>query len=533
MSRFFVHLGLVALLSIGALGCSSENATVTTLENDGAVDWDAHFHGGPTLLPLIGECPIGPSSNLPSDSPRILVIGPSTITTSFFQAGDNGPAAIAQHLERLFVGDPTFQAPEVTVQLTDTPYSYSLMSFWYSPDGRAARITSLAGPFTWVVLLEHPTISFHYPELYFEGVRVVACAARAAGAKPVLLQPWDHNPAATPSQNRTHNTGLGEVAYRVGNGTGVPVVPFGYAAEDALSSAQIDAGAVSLTDIAFVAAASIYSAITGRSAATTTYRVADINAADQASFAGAAKNAVDTQAQVTHYTTPFPSVVERRTIAAQPELWFMSSGTSSEAIWFDRINEIVPKLGMNPKGTAIGACNDTKTFDAVCLDKANASFATAQYEILFARDYSVTAAAASAMQDGLQVQVWDRQFDMDPPDGVAAVGWLDDRSLAVAYQARTLGLAWIPFHLMFAKLKTARPWIQLTSDGTHVTYPVGYGLAAMSIESRTSWMAPTRDLDADTAAAVEFADETIRQLSSLSQWGTYVPDDPMTRPKVH
>jgi hypothetical protein len=43
---------------------------------------------------------------------------------------------------------------------------------------------------------------------------------------------------------------------------------------------------------------------------------------------------------------------------------------------------------------------------------------------------------------------------------------------------------------------------------------------------------PTTGLDADTAAAVGFADETIRQLSSLSQWGTYVGDDPMMRPKV-
>ncbi len=86
---------------------------------------------------------------------------------------------------------------------------------------------------------------------------------------------------------------------------------------------------------------------------------------------------------------------------------------------------------------------------------------------------------------------------------------------------------------MFAKLKTARPSVQLTSDGTHATFPVSYGLAAMSFESRTSLSVPTADLDADTAAAVGFADETIRQLSSLSQSGVYVPDDPTTRPSFH
>ena len=58
-----------------------------------------------------------------------------------------------------------------------------------------------------------------YPELHFEGVRVVACHARAAGAKPIVLQTW--TPAASDTAAR------GEIAYRVGNGTGTPVVPAG------------------------------------------------------------------------------------------------------------------------------------------------------------------------------------------------------------------------------------------------------------------------------------------------------------------
>jgi hypothetical protein len=212
----------------------------------------------------------------------------------------------------------------------------------------------------------------------------------------------------------------------------------------------------------------------------------------------------------------------------------MSSGTSSEALWYDRMNDIVPKLGMTPKGTALGSCNDTKTFDATCLDKANASFASAQYRILFARDYSVSSdtIVSAVKQNDLQVQVWDRHFDADPADGAAAVASLEVRSTEVISAARSLGLAWIPYHLMFAKLKTARPSVQLTSDGTHATYPVSYGLAAMSVESRTSLQIPTAGLDADTVAAVGFADETLRQLSSLSQWGTYVADDPTTRPKA-
>ncbi len=93
-----------------------------------------------------------------------------------------------------------------------------------------------------------------------------------------------------------------------------------------------------------------------------------------------------------------------------------TSGTSSEALWTDRMNAIVPKFGMTPKATAIGTCNDAKSFDTPCLTTADASFGTTQYSILFAREYSLSSATITTggMQDDLQVQVWDRHFDADP-----------------------------------------------------------------------------------------------------------------------
>jgi hypothetical protein len=207
---------------------------------------------------------------------------------------------------------------------------------------------------------------------------------------------------------------------------------------------------------------------------------------------------------------------------------------SSEAIWEARMNEVVPRVGLTPKATAIGACNETKTFDATCLTTASASFANAQYEILFARGYAITASsiAEAGKQTSLTSQVWDRHYDGLPVDGAAAVDAIEERSMFGVAQARAFGLAWIPHHLAFAKLKTARPSVALTSDGTHATYPVGFSLAAMSVLSRTSLLVPVDGLDDDTAAAVGLAAETIRQVAALSQWGTHVPDDPATRPKV-
>ena len=72
--------------------------------------------------------------------------------------------------------------------------------------------------------------------------------------------------------------------------------------------------------------------------------------------------------------------------------------------------------------------------------------------------------------------------------------------------------------------------MQLLSAGTHAPYPVGYGLATMSVVSRTGIDPQTDGLDDDTRLAATLAAETIRQLAALSVTGAFVPDDPSTRP---
>jgi hypothetical protein len=213
----------------------------------------------------------------------------------------------------------------------------------------------------------------------------------------------------------------------------------------------------------------------------------------------------------------------------------MDSGTSSEQIWFDRMNEIVAKAGFAPQGTQIGAFNDNKSFDTTALASAVPYFEQQQYKVLFARAFEVDAAAiaAAGAQSDLQVQVWDRHYDTDLSDGALFVSEIAN-ALAYTYtEAQQYGLALIPNHLMFAKLKTMRPSVQLLSDGTHVTYPVGYGLATMSVVSRTGIRPSTDGLDPDTQLAAQLGNETIRQLSALSISGGFVPDDPTKRPTAH
>jgi hypothetical protein len=209
-------------------------------------------------------------------------------------------------------------------------------------------------------------------------------------------------------------------------------------------------------------------------------------------------------------------------------MWFMASGSSSEQIWVDRMNDVLPRAGYAPQGTHIGFTNPEKVFDSAALTTAGPYFDANQYGVLLARTYSVDAATIqnTGHQSDLQVQIWDRHADGLATDGVDAINMMDARLNDTYAQATEQGLVLVPYHLMFAKLKLARPSIQLTTDGTHATGPVGYGLATMSVVARTGLSPDTSGLDGDTKLAAELAESTIRQLRALSVTGVTVPDAP-------
>jgi hypothetical protein len=481
------------------------------------------------------DCPPSSPSTVPASSPRILILG---------EAHDK-PTTIATHLQGMLGADSAFTAPVVTARTLDvtnadgTEGGTSLMSYYYYPTDRAARLAPLQEPWSYVVLLDASfTLASGFtpmavsPEFYFEGVRVLACSARAVGAKPVVLMPWSVVPGGPD---------LAEVTYRVANGTSSIVAPAGSAWIQAMAllpnnPLPWDASPPPTTngEEFFVAAASLYSTLTGRDAGATSYRPTDIPESRATQLAGIAYQTGVTEAAKVHYQTPFHGPIEMRSLPPGGAFWFMDSGTSSEQIWFDRMNEILPRAGLSPNGTQIGYTNPEKVVDTAALTTAVPYFQEQQYEILFARGYDVDGAAitSAGAQTGLQVEVWDRHFDNDSSDGISALGTMEVRLLDVYFEAQAQGLSMIPYHLMFARMKTMRPSIALLSDGTHATYPVGYGLATMSLVSRTGLHASTDGLDPDTQLAAQVADQTIRQLSTLSISGAFVPDDPSTRPRA-
>lgn len=472
---------------------------------------DAGLDAGPDAGWFFGtDCAASAPSSVPADSLRILILGPT----------DPDTKAIAAHLQGMLSADAGFVAPVVTgltiEASADAGYlqqGESLMNFFYLVTGRDARLALLSEPWSYVVLLEQARFSTAYPEFYFEGVRALGCRARASGAKPILLMPWSADAAAR-----------AEVTYQIANGTFSIVAPAGFAWE----AAQATAAPVWGRDDVFLAAATLYSTVTGKDAADTAYRPAGIAAAQLATIAHAA---VVAEAGKVHYHAAFGGRVQQRQPPAAADFWFMSSGSSSEQIWFDRMNDILPRAGLVPHGTALGFTNPQKSFDTPGLALAVPFFQQHPYRVLLARTFTVDAAtiAAGNGQPDLQPQVWDRHFDSDPSDGAVFINEMEGRLTGKYDEAVVLDLALIPFHLMFAKLKTARPSISLLSDGVHATYPVGYGMATMSVVSSTGLHATTDGLDADTQLAAQLADETIRQLSALSVTGAFVPDDPATR----
>lgn len=525
---------LVALMAT-VMGC--ENRSNVGDHQDGAVDAaqqpdaaqpDAAQQPDSSVYGL--DCPEAQPSLLPPDSLRILILGPNPEVEG-----------LALHLQGMLDGDSSIADPLVSgVPITSqsetdiTVGGVSLMNFFYRPEGREERLSPLSQPWSHVVLLED-TSFVNVTELYFEGVRVLACNARATGATPLLLMNWFYllGPG-TPSSGaiKTH-----EITYRVGNGTGSVVVPAGYA-WDAVGSIGPDAG-WGLDDV-FLASAAVYSTLTDRSAAETVYLPAGMGSARATHLADAALETVRVEAGNVHYETAYEGVVEMRETSTVGDLWFMASGSSSEQIWYDRMYEILLRAGLTPQGTHLGYTNGGKLFDEATFDLAAPYFEQQQYKILFARGYGgdvndgfdATTIRNLGAQPDLQVQVWDRHVDSDPSNGIMAIERLEYLLKGKLREVWYRGLALIPYHLLFAKLKTMQPSIQLLSDGVHATYPVGYGLATMSLVSRTGITASVEGLDPDTELAARLAEETIRQLSSLSVSGTFVPDDPSSRPSL-
>lgn len=487
---------------------------------------------------------------------RILVLGPASAQ----------PQAIAQHLGALAEADPALAGMAVAAEA----YSQGeLLSYHYAWTGREERLARLDEGWDAVVIIEGRPLATMAPELHFEGVRGVAERVRAAGAIPVLLvsepvpyvfaepvdgqrcsdfcrfavdgdcddggpgadfmvcelgtdcvdcgpRPAEASPAAL----------LLDHSYRVGNGTGSVVVPASYASHLAFAGSA---------EWPVVAAVSLYTAMVGRDASALVPALEGVDAARWRELAEAALAAQQEADRTVWYTGPFRGSVRIESLDPLPGTFrVMTSGTSSEAGYATAMRALLTREGVAHAVTEIGNCNDFRSFDSVCLARAATHFDDNEFHVLYARYYDVDDAdiRATGPQPALQAQAYDRHWDETGNDGRSALDEIYDRTMYVYEPARRRGVAFLPQHINFARLKLEVPAANLLSDGTHATSAVQAGLAAMSYVARTGRSPGRASLSGEAEAAVRLGELTVRQLAALSTTGEHIPDVPSERPRL-
>ena len=123
----------------------------------------------------------------------------------------------------------------VRVVLEPVAKNRTLLGWWYNPDLQPARAQLLEGNYDYVLLAESEDVVRAYPELFFEGARVISEAFRAKGSAPALLM------MARPlnSFRDKRLTPLADTTWRVADGCGMPVLPAALTWLDALTRNRI------------------------------------------------------------------------------------------------------------------------------------------------------------------------------------------------------------------------------------------------------------------------------------------------------
>ncbi|MCH7225885.1 hypothetical protein [Haloferula sp. A504] len=283
-------------------------------------------HDRPTFLALavvlliLAACP----SRLHAQQLDILVIGTSRSYSSDQYpsiAGNQNafnPQLIVDELQNILDDDGAFTTVNVrfenisdntTTRLLYNPTTnatsraYSLLNYYYWPDGRANRLANLRGAGTapedrawdYVILMGDPSFIANTPGVYAMGVKLIVDTVRQGTAEPVLMMQWPHAGSSVPVAD------FGEVSYRVGDSGAITVAPAGFAWDDYTSK---DSGTHPTADGAYLAAATLYHKILGKDAAsdsTYTYK----NHPTTSALATLANNTVQTHNTQSHYSGVF------------------------------------------------------------------------------------------------------------------------------------------------------------------------------------------------------------------------------------
>ena len=262
----------------------------TSLSHAQSPTWDVNGDG--TLNMLV----IGTSTSIGND---FVEFSPSQITTEL-QNILLADTSISLHVN--VVAEDIYRTKNVSTGLGNQGFlgldyhCHSLAQYYYWPDGRDVRMDNLTGnngiDWDYVVIGADPFIVSNIPGYYALGVNKIAAKVVEGGAIPLLLMMWPKD------RDETSLNHFEEFTYRTADGAKVQLqtIPAGLA-WSALPDTKVDTAMVHPTpNGAYLCAASIYSHISNKSAASSQYiyddLIADIcqstlmNQAGQVHYAG-------------------------------------------------------------------------------------------------------------------------------------------------------------------------------------------------------------------------------------------------------
>ena len=419
------------------------------------------------LLPLLFCCLFARAAEF-----KVLVLGSSQNLNASEAAFP--PASIAADLQQILAADPALAGTAVTVTASDvyqsksytqtytqTLSSRTLMSGYFWPLTRTATTALLVQGWNYVVMIDDPYTASRFPEYSFEGVRAVASDVRKAGSQPLLVMTW--------SSGNTTISKFGEMAYRVGDATGVPVVPAGYA-WNSLAAGLKGTGTRPNLQGSYLTAAAIFSKITSRDASTSAYVPATLVQADRDSISATALATVQNEPANTHYSGAYVGP----THFASP-LLKKRSFTYTD---FNSSTEWGYRGGLSPV-LDIARMNWTQTFSGY------QSLPTTGYIYDFAQTRTYTDASASKWKI---FGTFDYQDDFGTESMIAGVDRVmyaaplpeQETSAANITAARiTAGTFFVPVRVLWSRIATAQPSIAPQPDGHHLGSEYNQGVASM------------------------------------------------------
>jgi len=428
-------------------------------------------------------------------------------------------AAVCADLENTIKASKTSKPVRITFE--PVTKNRTLLGWWYNPDTQDARTQLLEGAYDYVLLAEWEEVIRTYPELFFEGSRVIAEAFRARGSTPVLLMM-----AKPPTSFRDKRLApLANTVWRVADGCDLPVMPAALSWLDALTRNRVAGDHPQrLRMNAFMAAQTIYCGLANDRVPK---RMLDADWAPRKTVEALADSVRETVLQaktLRFYSGPFTGTVRMENRNAKRLGVYLPSTIEDDPV---RLNfQYICEAASQDYFVKTIADWHTEGFDR----------ASVPFDVVFADLRQMThyldpeAYTSTALTTGQLKTIFTSVFCRTPEADMYPETMLRnlERTLIEGYDfARANRIAFIPYQVAWARAWQANPALVADTASGIPNDWLTYMLANMIYTSATGRCQPVPERDKPRLAnaehpygyhaqAARIGYETLRQLATLS-----------------